>query len=98
MRIIATLDLIISTCKAKFYDTVRLVQVTFISSLFFIKFVGVPILSVLSPGPDYIYFSPEPDSIKPVRFRISSSLSSCPGPDFIKVVRVTGSGLDFIKF
>ena len=49
--------------------------------LVFIKLVRMPIQSILSPGPDFIHFSPVPDFTKLVRIRILSTLS--PDPDFI---------------
>ena len=53
-------------------------------------------MSILNPGPDFIYLSPGPDFIKLVRVRILSILS--PGPDHIKAVRKASSGPDFYKF
>ena len=42
---------------------------------YFIKLIHLPVLSILNPGPDFIYLSPGPDFIKLVRVRILSILS-----------------------
>ena len=52
-------------------------------------------MSILNPGPDFIYLSPGPDFIKLVRVRILSILS--PGPDHIKAVRKASPSPDFIN-
>ena len=57
---------------------------------YFIKLVHLPVMSILNPGPDFIYSSPGPDFIKLVRVRILSILS--PGPDHIKAVRKASPG------
>ena len=66
-------------------------SVALISGPYFIKLVHLPVLAILSPGPDFIYLSPCPDFIKLVQVRILSILSpwSGPGvgPDLIKAVR-----------
>ena len=63
---------------------------------YFIKLVHLPVMSILNPGPDFIYLSPDPDFIKLVRVRILSILS--PGPDRIKAVREASPCPDFINF
>ena len=62
-------------------------SVVLISGSYFIKLVHLPVLSILSPGPDFIYLSPGPDFIKLVRVQNLSVLSPGPDPDLIKAVR-----------
>ena len=57
--------------------------VALISGPYFIKLVQLPVLSILSPGPGFIYLSPGPEFIKLVRFGILSILSSAPGPNLL---------------
>ena len=61
----------------------------------FIKLVQLPVMSILNPGPDFIYLSPGLDFIKLVWVWILSILSS--GPDRIKAVRMANPGPDFIN-
>ena len=69
-------------------------SVALISGPYFIKLVHLPVLSILSSGPDCIYLSLGPDFIKLVRFRILSILSPGPGPDLIKAVWKASPGQD----
>ena len=68
----------------------------FRSGPYFINEVRLTVLSILSPGPGFIYLSPDPDIIKLVRARILSILS--PSPDCIKIVRKASPGPDFMNF
>ena len=52
-------------------------------------------MSILNPGPDFIYLSPGPDFTKLVWVRILSLLS--PGPDRIKAVQKASPGPDCIN-
>ena len=61
---------------------------------YFIKLVHLPVMSILNPGPDFIYLSSGPYFIKLVWVRILSILS--PGPDH-KAVRKASPGPDFIN-
>ena len=62
-------------------------SVVLISGSYFIKLVHLPVLSILSPGPDFSYLSPGPDFIKLVRVQNLSVLSPGPDPGLIKAVR-----------
>ena len=64
-----------------------------ISGPYFIKLVHLPVLSILSPVPDFIYLSPGPDFIKLVRVRILSILS--PDPDMAVRKASPGPGPNF---
>ena len=68
---------------------------TLIPGLYFIKLVHLPFMSILSPGPDFNYFSAGPNFIKLVWVRILFILS--PGPDRIKAVRKASPGPDVIN-
>ena len=57
-----------------------------ITGPYFIKLVYLPVPSILSTSPDFIYLSPGLDFIHRVQVRILSSFES--GPDCIKHVRV----------
>ena len=61
---------------------------------YFIKLVHLPVMSILNPGPDFIYLSPGPDFIKLVRVRILSICES--GSGFYP--SSPGRGPDFIYF
>ena len=73
-------------------------SLSFRPSPVFNTLVRVTVLSILSPGQDFIRLSPGPGFIKIVRVRILSILSPDPGPYFIKAVRIPSPCPDFIHF